>query len=114
MSEEQTYDDYYPSIDVCPYCNHHKIVKIYNGSDGLFSYKTFSHYKCSKCSREFTSPAWLRVVPKDEVKRIAQAGILSNITVDELIEQFKKIGIHLYEQPWKKKENLEKRKSRKK
>ena len=82
-------------VPVCPYCNHTKIVDIYTGSEGLFSSKSFSHYKCSKCSREFNSKKYLWVVPREFVQKVVQAGLSKELSSSEVIKEFKKINIYL-------------------
>ena len=92
---EIRYDNYYHNHNVCPYCNHTKIVEIYTGSDGFFSSKRFSHYKCSNCSREFDTKGYLSLCPSDEVKRIVQLGLDKKIGRKEMRDLFSKIGVYI-------------------
>lgn len=89
---DKRYDkSYYASV--CPYCNHKDCVEIYTGQDGFFTFKTFSHYKCSKCSREFKSEGFLSLCPTNEVKRIVCLGLDKKISKKEMKEMFREIGV---------------------
>ena len=96
---KKEYEEFYYIHDICPYCNHNKVVEIDDST--FFNWKP-TRYKCSRCSREFKSTGILSVVPKDEVKRIVQGALNGDFNKKEMKEAFGKIGIYI-NIPYKKK-----------
>ena len=101
--ELERFDDTYWVRDVCPYCNHSKIVEITEKGNFWSGTITKKHYKCSRCSREFKHKSMFIAVPnsrytnmKKEVKRLIQGNIDGTITQKEMAEGFDKIGIYIY------------------
>ena len=90
--KEKRFDEFYMLHGICPYCNHSNIINVEHG--GFLNFK-FDTYKCSRCSREFKSSGSLVVLPKEEVRRIVQAGLDSKINAKELVIAFERIGLIL-------------------
>ena len=79
----------------CPKCKSDKLFEIKTGTDGLFSYAKFSHYKCEVCNHEFKSRSYESVISSDTVKKLVQKGISGSLNLGEMIEEFQKLNIYL-------------------
>ncbi len=91
-------------IDTCKKCGCDSFIEIYTGTDGLFSSKTFSHYKCNECNHECSSKSFSWVVDRNTVKEIIQKGLNNTYSTQEMCNELKKLGIYVLK-PFKKTEN---------
>ncbi len=82
-------------VACCPKCFSKKYFEIKTGSDGLFSFARFSHYKCESCQAEFKDVEWLCAVSRDSVQELVQCGLNGSITQEEMVNEFRKLGIYL-------------------
>lgn len=97
METKKEYEELYFISGVCPHCNHRDIIEIYNGSDGFFTSKRFSHYKCCKCNREFKTKESIVVVARDPVQEIIQMGLDRKITAQKMIKELRKYSIRCHD-----------------
>ena len=58
-------------VHVCPNCKSEEdlFIKIYTGTDGLFSSKKLSHYKCDKCQHEFKYRGYVKTYLSVDVEK---------------------------------------------
>ena len=86
----------------CPNCKEDNYFKIYSGTDGLFSRKEFSHYKCNKCNHEFESVEYISLVQHDDLRKltdIIQNGLQRKIGAKEVVAQAKAMGVAVFYNP---------------
>jgi len=93
IKNELNYNIYFK--EVCPNCKSKDFFEVRRGSDGLFSFSSFSHYKCSDCQNEFKFSKFIQVLDRDTVKNIVQRGIDGDLNLKELVVEFDKLHIYL-------------------